>query len=1219
MSVMKKIGGVTQPDLETKCYKIIFKTIEGYIPLLSRKMEGKANDVEYILYSTMYIPPSLSNHTHQSLPLNLIESIHEGVVISPIDHVCFFHALHNISSLLLVMELVAMPTASDTHSFTLGWGILSIDKQNLEKGPLKIRVPLYEGSPRVLFTMDNITTVTSSLNTIPGCIVTLSLTYHPTLTKITHLIPEHTLIAFDDIIPGTIHTNITEAFPKVMKTHSLSIRKIALLMLPSVDVFEDELLSLLSEDIKSDKSIYIEERRLKFLPYNGWTHSSLPFIAHLTKASSSGESSTTPRTSGNTLVFRGSLELTHLYPHHLMEVILQLEYIFGFGKGTSSPPHTVTIIVCWGVWLPFVNESMNEEEERVNLELKRGPGYVPNIIPNSAHKTCYENGLMDVGKMTFLSSPLNVCSKTGSDGQTPLSEITDSNPFHVGIEGTDSGVAMDKDLNTVDIGQPLNTSTPLVKPISSNNESTGLKPILPEHIHAISRSVVTMGTKRWIEPVSRSVMSYFHTSGISDIQDPSGKPLPLLDPIDATFPHEGTHKLPDGWSEKGHEITIQLLGIELETSPSFQCLLPSSVPMNISIEYQFLYDITTMSSIKLMTSSSHSTLPLILVDDTPGIKISHRIAPSPSISSELINNYISTSRLNISIYNNDSSILLGTAECPLYLLTLKDEFQLSLCIPIVYTNTQQLVLPIETLADSDFSSTIGRLYLRLGVTPSRGHGLLIPKLNERKLTDTMNTVVSYPLSDKDEQTDLVDDVKRRKHARMNAIRNKTDRNKHLQPVTRQKEDAISSTLILSLSSSISISPRIGETVYFEHEFNNIHDVGISVSIEWSDTQLHLISNFEEAQFLRHHFNIHGVIDDPSLISSAGMGRYGMYLSPHEKIKLPFKYQCLKYMDTCNHGNQIETKVYFSDSKNGVLLSVFNIKVTPMNQRIDRVQHFYHTEGIFMRKQIIIPSNLMNDNDLSIYCNDINTTCDVREYQDGDSLVVHIKAPVNNSPDITNLYLMIYNDKYMISPVEIWRLCIHSVQRLSHSMIMGESSLVKLNIKGDHRNRRIIYHAHSSNTIKVITPSSHIISPHSLNEVILSIKTLYTGDTRILISAKDDNTGDILMIWYITITTQLPTISKAFNINLPVGTDQDLKKNISWTNPYSKRKKFHISTTCPDLVCIKPDILKLQSSETVNILLYFSSSSSPQTQDIIIFINNSSDYIEECFLIKTNYN
>ena len=34
-------------------------------------------------------------------------------------------------------------------------------------------------------------------------------------------------------------------------------------MLPSVDVFEDELLSLLSEDIKSDKSIYIEERRLK--------------------------------------------------------------------------------------------------------------------------------------------------------------------------------------------------------------------------------------------------------------------------------------------------------------------------------------------------------------------------------------------------------------------------------------------------------------------------------------------------------------------------------------------------------------------------------------------------------------------------------------------------------------------------------------------------------------------------------------------------------------------------------------------------------------------------------------------------------------------------------------------------------------------------------------------------------------------------------------------
>ena len=58
-------------------------------------------------------------------------------------------------------------------------------------------------------------------------------------------------------------------------------------------------------------------------------------------------------------------------------------------------------------------------------------------------------------------------------------------------------------------------------------------------------------------------MSYFHTSGISDIQDPSGIPLPLLDPVDVTFPHEGTHKLPDGWSEEGHDITIQLMGIEL--------------------------------------------------------------------------------------------------------------------------------------------------------------------------------------------------------------------------------------------------------------------------------------------------------------------------------------------------------------------------------------------------------------------------------------------------------------------------------------------------------------------------------------------------------------------------------------------------------------------------------------------------------------------------------
>ena len=40
--------------------------------------------------------------------------------------------------------------------------------------------------------------------------MTFYLTSHPTLSKATHLIPENTLVAFDDVIPGLIHTNAPE-------------------------------------------------------------------------------------------------------------------------------------------------------------------------------------------------------------------------------------------------------------------------------------------------------------------------------------------------------------------------------------------------------------------------------------------------------------------------------------------------------------------------------------------------------------------------------------------------------------------------------------------------------------------------------------------------------------------------------------------------------------------------------------------------------------------------------------------------------------------------------------------------------------------------------------------------------------------------------------------------------------------------------------------------
>ena len=91
--------------------------------------------------------------------------------------------------------------------------------------------------------------------------------------------------------------------------------QVSLLLLPSVDDFEDHLLTMLSDDLTCDGSgvdgnnpITIEERRLKVVLYNGWTLVGSPVIGYLDKVSpSSGKTSGSFR--GSTYGLRSNLIL----------------------------------------------------------------------------------------------------------------------------------------------------------------------------------------------------------------------------------------------------------------------------------------------------------------------------------------------------------------------------------------------------------------------------------------------------------------------------------------------------------------------------------------------------------------------------------------------------------------------------------------------------------------------------------------------------------------------------------------------------------------------------------------------------------------------------------------------------------------------------------------------------------------------------------------------
>jgi len=127
------------------------------------------------------------------------------------------------------------------------------------------RIPLYEGSPRVLFaltdpfngTLHFINTVyhdtmriipvasSQSFSTIPGCILSIIVEPHPPLQKVAHLFPEYIVMTIDDVIPGVTDINTQDGMlissscnwymicavdilsrPKLTKTTTASLDKV---------------------------------------------------------------------------------------------------------------------------------------------------------------------------------------------------------------------------------------------------------------------------------------------------------------------------------------------------------------------------------------------------------------------------------------------------------------------------------------------------------------------------------------------------------------------------------------------------------------------------------------------------------------------------------------------------------------------------------------------------------------------------------------------------------------------------------------------------------------------------------------------------------------------------------------------------------------------------------------------------------------------------------
>ena len=175
-----------------------------------------------------------------------------------------------------------------------------------------------------------------------------------------------------------------------------------------------------------------------------------------------------------------------------------------------------------------------------------------------------------------------------------------------------------------------------------------------------------------------------------------------------------------------------------------------------------------------------------------------------------------------------------------------------------------------------------------------------------------------------------------------------------------------------------------------------------------------------------------------------------------------------------HLNNFPLQVYLQASHRD-LLALLKLQVDPQRQRVDRVFHFYHPERTFIKKHftfntndIIAQTSETNMPKLFTCCSDPNAVSEIKPSSSTNhsSQTLYLKAAVKSSPTPHSLYIMLFNERHLVSPFEVWLVVLHPVCRVDHSVVIGQSSDIRLMVRGDHINRRVACYSFSAPVMKV---------------------------------------------------------------------------------------------------------------------------------------------------------
>ncbi|KAG8568686.1 hypothetical protein GDO81_014109 [Engystomops pustulosus] len=499
------------------------------------------------------------------------------------------------------------------------------------------------------------------------------------------------------------------------------------------------------------------------------------------------------------------------------------------------------------------------------------------------------------------------------------------------------------------------------------------------------------------------------------------------------------------------------------------------------------------------------------------------------------------------------------------------------------------------------------------------------------------------------QLESQEDPKMRKSLLLSHHEERTQHTRDLQIIEayreRTKAECISTMLNQAITSNYTVYATLGTAEFFEFQLKNPYNIQYTVSIEIDHPDLRVIVDTQEWRHFKELTNTTTPIEENMFHVQQQSDTPQLYLRPKETVYIPFRYQafCMDYMSLLqspdatslskdssqykpNTMSSKRIKVSFKAS-DGRPIAILQVSVEPQPHVVDQTFRFYHPELTFLKKSIRLPPWYTlpgapvgmpgGEPDLYVRCSDPNIICDTKKLGHGEPQDVFLKVAGGPSPQIKRFFIVLYTDRWLAVPIQIWQIYVHSLKRVDVSCTTGQPTQMSLVLRGTQVVRKVRAYTSHPQEVKIDPESVFVLPPNGIQDLHISVRPLKAGSKFIYLNLVDVDQHQLVASWLVCALSRNPIISKAFEITMSAG-EKGCNKRITYTNPYQSRKKYTLHTNRSDLLQFKENTFEVGAGETYTIGLRFAPGESSGHEEILIFINDQEDKNEETFCVKVNY-